>query len=625
MRIISNHYMKRIIAFFAMVLGVFVMQASLPDLYYKGCVPADGSVISSLEFDLEFDLSEIYELFERNDNMYLSITPAPFYDGVLLIRGDAEGGEVIQSIYGTDEYGIRGSTQYGERIHLSFDNNLMIDGQRYSIVFYGIIRCYDKKSGSNYSKKLDYSVEPLILSFTAKTEKQNFGIKNTSLDQISESDNLGKLAIEFSRPVEISDGASAKLLYLESDLYKQNSIYRESNKIAEVPIHISENSPCQLLMDFGNINLYKGVVYFIKINGNSITETENETPYCPDFIRILKGSKKEYFEASHLIPLKDDDGFVNGFSITYSSDNHSIISSSFEQTDETTAIHILDKDGNMAGRIVLDRGNWPEQNYKIEGCLCPDHTYTIRGEEGIVTGTIQVSDQNFRCKGGIINKEFKFTLVAPSIDETTHMPEIKYGEIGLSEFNEPENKIESGYATDYIGTVDIIMEEYWYRDVCYWPWPHFPQGKGEFYEITESGPELIKEIILKGCSRGNTGFFNLNGAVECIINEPLYKGKEYRLVIPENTLGVTKQQSQIIQKESYFSYYVPSPRYEFTFYGLAEPTDNLIDLSPENADAPVDVYNIYGSLLKSRVNCRKALDGLHSGIYILGGKKIIKR
>ena len=37
----------------------------------------------------------------------------------------------------------------------------------------------------------------------------------------------------------------------------------------------------------------------------------------------------------------------------------------------------------------------------------------------------------------------------------------------------------------------------------------------------------------------------------------------------------------------------------------------------------VDVYSIYGVLVRSKVNPETALEGLPNGVYVVGGKKVV--
>ena len=53
-----------------------------------------------------------------------------------------------------------------------------------------------------------------------------------------------------------------------------------------------------------------------------------------------------------------------------------------------------------------------------------------------------------------------------------------------------------------------------------------------------------------------------------------------------------------------------------------EPTGIKTFTSPSNG-GKVDVYSIYGALLRSKVNPETALEGLPNGIYIVGGKKVV--
>lgn len=50
--------------------------------------------------------------------------------------------------------------------------------------------------------------------------------------------------------------------------------------------------------------------------------------------------------------------------------------------------------------------------------------------------------------------------------------------------------------------------------------------------------------------------------------------------------------------------------------------DSGVDILSEERSSTVDVYDLHGRKLKSRVGIEDATDGLLPGIYIVGGKKI---
>ena len=54
-----------------------------------------------------------------------------------------------------------------------------------------------------------------------------------------------------------------------------------------------------------------------------------------------------------------------------------------------------------------------------------------------------------------------------------------------------------------------------------------------------------------------------------------------------------------------------------------EPLTSVKQIVEEDADAPVDVYNVNGQLLKRQVSPDKALEGLSKGVYMVGNKKAV--
>ncbi|MBO4734801.1 MAG: T9SS type A sorting domain-containing protein, partial [Paludibacteraceae bacterium] len=54
-----------------------------------------------------------------------------------------------------------------------------------------------------------------------------------------------------------------------------------------------------------------------------------------------------------------------------------------------------------------------------------------------------------------------------------------------------------------------------------------------------------------------------------------------------------------------------------------EPLTSVKQIVEEDANAPVDVYNVNGQLLKRQVSPDKALEGLSKGVYMVGDKKAV--
>lgn len=54
-----------------------------------------------------------------------------------------------------------------------------------------------------------------------------------------------------------------------------------------------------------------------------------------------------------------------------------------------------------------------------------------------------------------------------------------------------------------------------------------------------------------------------------------------------------------------------------------EPLTSVKQIVEEDEDAPVDVYNVNGQLLKRQVSPDKALEGLSKGVYMVGNKKAV--
>ena len=51
----------------------------------------------------------------------------------------------------------------------------------------------------------------------------------------------------------------------------------------------------------------------------------------------------------------------------------------------------------------------------------------------------------------------------------------------------------------------------------------------------------------------------------------------------------------------------------------------ILDLIAKKRYKLVDVYTLNGALLRSRVSSENALNGLQPGVYVVNGKKVVKK
>ena len=60
-------------------------------------------------------------------------------------------------------------------------------------------------------------------------------------------------------------------------------------------------------------------------------------------------------------------------------------------------------------------------------------------------------------------------------------------------------------------------------------------------------------------------------------------------------------------------------------FGTDDFTASVLSAKADDPNKLVDVYTILGTLAKKQVKKSQALEGLQRGIYIVDGKKIIKK
>lgn len=107
-------------------------------------------------------------------------------------------------------------------------------------------------------------------------------------------------------------------------------------------------------------------------------------------------------------------------------------------------------------------------------------------------------------------------------------------------------------------------------------------------EGTLSGEELIQDEEYTVKDGVTTFLTKFDDKVMCVMTNPLFPGT-----------------------------YMYTPLYTVGFSGIEDI------VSGSDADRPVDVYTIQGTIVKRQVNRADALEGLSRGLYIVGGKKVL--
>lgn len=149
---------------------------------------------------------------------------------------------------------------------------------------------------------------------------------------------------------------------------------------------------------------------------------------------------------------------------------------------------------------------------------------------------------------------------------------------------------------------------------------------GDYYNYTFNCPEggdfYIAPILGASQNSNNEVTMSIDGKL--VITVP-FKGlgwdedshkpvlTPYTVYIPE---GSHRLEVKITKGAPNLKSYVFSANYAWT---------EVDDVLTDSQEAPVNVYSIYGHVIRLNVKAENALDGLAPGLYIVGNRKVIKR
>lgn len=558
-----------------------------PEIFFEKSIPEDGSVISSFDFDLVFDLSNFYEVY-GDENVIFCLDN--FCEGeVNLYLGSSTSGILLESIYNADLDNETVQTQSGNTLHFSFENVPVNDGQSYTIEVKGWVYCY--KNPKEQSQILDLNETPIILHYTGKSDTIGFGLLNTSVDGISEMCEAEPMTIKCTKEVSLIDNAKARLYQRMSGV--DSALWEwYTSLVSESDITVSEKDPCEISFDFGEICMYKGVDYIVEIDKGTVFDKDDDSKSLPRISYVIQGSAIHYFEAVDFKVNKDSRGMIESFEIEFACDD-SALTDIIESNGGL--VKIIDSNDKELGVALLEpsESEWPRYKFhKSElPALLPCSELYLAADEGALNGRLDGLSV-YSVIGGLQNRQFRFKFPMPEADEVTGIPDVEFGAVGIGEFNVWTDAIEDGYAAGKLETIEIILEPYEFMGNDERPWAKENQT-GSLYEIGENEDILIKEFPLSSEIRGH-GLDNMKSAVICPINEVLYEGKQYRLTIPENAIGSKHwyRAFGMAKLHSEYTHYQHSPRFDFVFNGLTQSSE-----SKETAIAGPTVSGCAGSII----------------------------
>lgn len=487
---------------------------------YQTSIPENNSEISSLnELTLQFDFSDVYASLGGTENDWGVCVNSTAYNELV-----PEYAKIIAIYEGTPEDGIaleriaetikppHEKFKTGSSITFNFPNIEIKPKQIYTIVVNYIF--YAGKVGDTSwtkSTKLDLSKEPLVLTFRGGNEPQKvLKLEQTLTDLNAMYEQVPQLKLGFNYGVKVLQNAKATL-------NENEIIVAESSNISVDP----ENHK-NILITFPETTLYNGHVYECVIPENMIGIEEEENVLNQNISVQIHGASYHSFGIGRVSPPNNSTAIIDNIVVPFKFP-------------------------------VIEGSNWSYGFVNIKNAKYPMRLYKGTEEDGELIATINGEPDNSSLEFAITCNVESGTLYTCVIDEGT----VKAYAIGdpresylkdyisekvvltyttptlesLPELVLPQSNVQDGSSLESVETITIADAYYVYNGTQYIlgiaPSASFKTA-GVLYEVLADGSEKeVKRFEVNKSGRD---------AVVLRVNEQLYQGKNYRIVIPAGTI-----------------------------------------------------------------------------------------
>lgn len=537
--------------------------ASGAPLSYKGSTPEDGGSVTSFDdIVLHFDLSDIISEYGDADwgiccNAFYHKRKPTEEKSAALYKGTPEDGTFLARLSEIRDVKHSGF-QTGGDFHLNFPNIQIESGQTYTLVI--SYEMYAGRPSIDTSwltdTKLSFFENPLRITFVGADEVQKVLLANEwSIEDNASLDAISSVCVKFNYDVAL---VGTPTVNLNEGSYTMVST---SN------ISVDPNDSKSLVINFPETKLYNGHNYNIVLPAGAVCVAGESETVNEEVSLSVTGTGYRYFGTGRVSPangstnildeiyipfkfpkIEGSDfsyGFVNVSGATYPLKCYKG-NITLEQAKEQNPDHII---------IEKDMDN-SSLKYGVNFALEARQEYTFIMDEGAVKAYAIGDPRNSYLKD-YISEAVELHYTTPTLES---LPELVL----------PKSDIEEGASLESIETVTLANAYYVYNDTQYVlavsPDVSY-KTSGVLYEVLTDGSE--KEIKRFQASK------NGKDAIDLQVNEPLYQGKTYRIVIPEGTF--------IPFQSNFLKQFVGNKEYSITVTGAkstesaSEFTSSLIE------------------------------------------------
>lgn len=576
--------MKRLFSLYLTLIAGFALLYAAP-VKFAGCVPADGSEISSFNFTLNFDISDaIAGLQDGTWGLGWNSSQS-----TILYEGTPTGGKEIgkaltNSVSGNSELCIPNATS----VTISFPQFFPQPGKTYTLVVSNSFGLREiGVSGINKwlnDSKLNLSDNPIVITFTGRAPADNeLLLFSSSVKNGVTLEKLNKIDFTFNNPISVKPGLRLAVAKVNPQLVSGLDTVAMSSNAYSLP----DNNKVLRVEFADEVQLLHGKTFKITLPEGAVSLSAYPDIQNTPFTLEIKG------DFYYRYPVKSSDIgdhiFPGNITVSYDLPEGYKFKSG-------TAPNIYIYKGNISEdnlvRKAIGSGTLNYVLYNLESLkLEPETDYYYVIPKNSITYLLGANDTQTTDWR---NDEFIYHLKTPPVG-TPLVPTLEFDrpligkyesgatpyqkDMALSDLTDLEIPLKGKTYTFENAERSLTGELYRIREgvnLIYSP-------MARIYEITQEGETLLYEVFING--RKAADGTQLMILTQC--NVPLYEGHKYKLVIPEKS---------VCPDLASLSNYVWNPEFVFYFTGSKPAFIVATECSVENNSTASSIHTVVWKL-----------------------------
>ena len=511
-------------------LSIFVAKAQ--DLVYDGITPAQGSEISSFDFELKFDFSKI---IEANGNAEYGVGWVGLHNdklpsqekSVTLYEGSQEDGTVIGRLCTSNYNGKTAGFEATDIVKLNFEGAVPKPGVKYTMVITNQFKVYTVVKGSSAisNSTFDCFKTPITYEFIGgQASTETVSITDCSLSAGQSLEGIDNVTISFSMPVAIN--SNEKLVIKEGD-----------NVVASSTSALVSEDGMSVTYTFDNVILYSKHNYSVVLPANAVHSASDDTMGNQQFSVSIDGSSFQYFAFVSSSPEQDSTSIFTSIEASFElPDGLKIYKQEGVQCDLSAKLYVNSvSEENLIGKLDgVGNGNGLIWTNKFT--LEPSSTYIVFVPKGQFPPFITSENKyNYELR----NSEVNIILHTPSVEESG-VPKVEFQAPVLGIYNANGNNVtlNSGDKVGEITTIDFLLKDLRYSYNGEYVGATLTDTGSrsiDIYDVTDGTPILVKSATLNRQQYETTTYYY--SVYRAVVNSPFFEGHKYKVVLPAGSFG----------------------------------------------------------------------------------------